>query len=132
MSNITKNALALLGVAGFIGYKAIERFPEYLGPLVALTSVETIKGSVTHIRDGDTIEVNDIPIRFGSLDCAETGTTAGSAATTAIAQLTTGAELTCYLNGRSSYERRIGSCQMADGTDLGGLMINGGHCERFW
>ena len=111
MSNITKTALVLLGVSGFTGYKAIERFPEYLGPLVALTSVDTVKGSVTHIRDGDTIEVNGIPIRFGSLDCAESGTTEGALATSAITEIIGSADLTCYLNGRSSYDRRIGvSC----------------------
>ena len=69
---------------------------------------------------------------FGSLDCAERGTGAGEAATAAITQIVAGSDLTCHLNGRSSYDRRIGSCQLPDGSDLGGLMITGGHCSRYW
>ena len=132
MNRFLKSSLAICGIAGFGAYQSVERFPEYLGPLVALTSVETIQGPVTHIRDGDTIEVGGVPVRFGSLDCAESGTRAGEAATVAITQIIAGANLTCHLNGRSSYDRKIGSCQLPNGTDLGGLMIASGHCSRFW
>ena len=132
MRRFIKIALGACGVAGIGAYQSVERFPEYAGPLVALISSETIQGRVTHIRDGDTIEVNGIPIRFGSLDCAESGTRAGEVATAAITELVAGAELTCHLNGRSSYDRRIGSCQMPDGRDVGGLMIKEGHCGRYW
>ena len=132
MRRFIKIALGVCGVAGIGAYQGVERFPEYAGPLVALISAETIQGRVTHIRDGDTIEVDGIPIRFGSLDCAESGTRAGEVATAAITELVAGAELTCHLNGRSSYDRHIGSCQMPDGRDVGGIMIMGGHCERYW
>lgn len=132
MRRFIKLAFGVCGVAGLAAFQGVERFPEYAGPLVALTSAETIQGRVTHIRDGDTIEVDGVPIRFGSLDCAERGTRAGEAATVAITQIVEGSTLTCHLNGRSSYDRRIGSCQLTDGTDLGGLMITGGHCSRYW
>ena len=132
MRRLIKLTLVVCGVAALTGYQAIERFPEYLGPLVALTSTETVRGRVTHIRDGDTIEVDGIPIRFGSLDCAERGSRAGDKATLAITQIVAEAYLTCHLNGRSSYDRRIGSCQLTDGSNVGGLMITGGHCSRYW
>jgi endonuclease YncB( thermonuclease family) len=35
-------------------------------------------GPVTHVRDGDTIEVSGVPVRVANLDCAELGTTAGN------------------------------------------------------
>ena len=124
----------LLGLAflGFALFQAAERFPEHLGPLVAATSFKTIQGRVTHVRDGDTIEVEGVPIRFGSLDCAERDTREGQRATARMRSLISGETLTCHLNGRSSYDRRIGSCQLSDGRDLAAIMMAEGLCHRFW
>ena len=36
-----------------------------------------LKGQVTQLRDGDTIEVNGIAIRLSALDCPERGTRDG-------------------------------------------------------
>ena len=129
-------ALFLL-VIGFLGFKGAERFPEYLPASVLSTvSARIITGPVPHVRDGDTIEVFDgqdrIPIRFGSLDCAERGTDAGNRATQRMQELVNRRALTCYLNGRTSYDRKIGSCRLEDGRDLGGIMISRGFCERYW
>ncbi len=125
-------ALAVLTVGFTVAYKGTERFPEYLGPVVAISSSEEIIGPVTHVRDGDTIEVSGVPIRFGSLDCAESGTSDGNRATGKMRALTDGQIVTCYLNGRTSYDRKIGSCRLQDGRDLGGAMISEGYCRRFW
>lgn len=117
---------------GFVIFKAVERFPEYLGPLVILTAIETISGRTTHVRDGDTIEVSGTPIRFGSLDCAESGTAKGRQATARMRELVVGERLTCYLNGRTSYDRKIGSCRLKDGRDVAGIMVREGYCRRYW
>lgn len=116
------------------GFFAIERFPEYLGPLPGLTALQTVEGPVTHIRDGDTIEVAGVPIRFGSLDCAERDTRDGQTATIQMRELVSGQSLTlsCALNGRSSHDRKIGSCRLPDGQDLAAIMIREGYCGRFW
>lgn len=37
-------------------YKGAERFPEYFGPVVALSGSQEMVGRVTRVRDGDTIE----------------------------------------------------------------------------
>ena len=71
-------------------------------------------------------------IRFGSLDCAESGTVDGNRATERMRTLIRGQTLTCYLNGRTSYDRKIGSCRLQDGRDLGGIMIGEGYCRRFF
>jgi hypothetical protein len=43
-------------------------------------------GAVTYIRDGDTMEVAGIPVRFANLDCAEMDTAQGRAARSRIAR----------------------------------------------
>lgn len=124
--------LAAMALGFIVIYKGAERFPEYLGPVVAVSSSQEIVGRVTHVRDGDTIEVSGVPIRFGSLDCAESGSNAGERATARMRTLVAGQTLTCYLNGRTSYDRKIGSCRFQDGRDLGAIMIREGYCSRFW
>lgn len=124
--------LVVVGVLGFGIFEAAERFPEYFGPVVVATSLQTIAGRVSHVRDGDTIEVEGVPIRFGSLDCAEQDTQEGQRATARMRSLISGEILTCHLNGRSSYDRKIGSCRLSDGRDLAAVMMAEGLCRRFW
>lgn len=119
-------------VAGFIVFMGAERFPENLGPIVSATSLGRVSGPVTRVRDGDTIEVSGTAIRFGSLDCAERGTPAGQKATAKIQSLVAGQKLQCFLNGRTSYDRKIGSCRLSDGRDLAAILIQEGYCGRFW
>ena len=109
-----------------------ERFPEYVPWLVPILAREKIAGPVTHVRDGDTIEVGGHAIRFGSLDCAELGTTAGQRAKTEMQRLVGGAYLVCRTNGRRSHDRWIGSCSLPDGKDLAGIMIARNICRRYW
>ena len=44
-------------------------------------AVKVLRGPITHVRDGDTIEVKRIPIRIAVLDCPENNTSEGKAAT---------------------------------------------------
>ena len=111
---------------------AAERFPEYFGPAVEILSREEVVGRVTRVRDGDTVEVAGVPIRFGSLDCAERDTYDGRVATARMRELISGESLTCYLNGRRSYDRQIGSCRLGDGRDLASVLTDEGVCQRYW
>lgn len=88
-------------------------------------------GPVTHVRDGDTVEVRGVPVRIANLDCAERGTAAGRRATQAMARLARGGPLTCQLSGRRSYDREVGTCAMADGRDIGVVLIAQGVCTRW-
>lgn len=121
-----------LALVGWAGFHAAERFPEYLGPVVAATSLQKLQGPVSHVRDGDTIEVNGVPVRFGSLDCPEMNTSAGRRAAERMRALVSDEILTCHLNGRASYDRKIGSCRLPDGRDIGAVMMGEGLCRRFW
>jgi endonuclease YncB( thermonuclease family) len=109
-----------------------ERFPEYVPWLVPILAREKIVGPVTHVRDGDTIEVRGQAIRFGSLDCAELDTPAGQRAKTEMQRLVGGAYLVCRTDGRRSHDRWIGSCLLPDGKDLAGIMIARNICRRYW
>jgi endonuclease YncB( thermonuclease family) len=42
--------------------------------LQAPSSPSILSGTVTHVRDGDTIEVNGIAVRLSALDCPENDT----------------------------------------------------------
>lgn len=90
-----------------------------------------VAGRVTHVRDGDTIEIGRTAIRLASLDCAEKGTVAGDAATRRMKQIVRGQSLTCSLAGRKSYDREVGRCKLSDGRDIGQIMINNDVCKRW-
>ncbi len=91
-----------------------------------------LEGRVTHVRDGDTIEVGGVPVRLATLDCAEKGTAKGNAATVEMRSIASGKSATCYLQGRRSYDREIGTCTIEGVGDVGTYMRQGGWCERFW
>ena len=110
----------------------VKRFPEHVPWLVELTSTRTITGPVTHVRDGDTIEVKGVPIRFSSLDCPELATDEGRAAKAGMQVLVAGHEVSCHLSGGKSYDREIASCWRDDGKELGAAMMRAGFCRRYW
>lgn len=124
--------LAVLSGMLFLSFMAVERFPEHLGALPELTARRMIEGPASHVRDGDTIEVSGVPVRFGSLDCAERNTREGQISTARMRELIAGQVLVCALNGRTSYDRSIGRCTLPDGSDLAARMIREGLCGRYW
>lgn len=91
-----------------------------------------LSGPVTHVRDADTIEVAGIPVRIANLDCAERGTAAGDRATERMRQLVRLGPLLCHLEGRQSYDREVGTCQLTDGRDVGEILINERQCGRWY
>ena len=90
-----------------------------------------LSGRVTHVRDGDTIEVSGTAIRFARLDCDERGTPNGDRATREMRRLVSGKRVKCRLTGAKSYDRLIGTCSLEDGRDLGREMRQGGFCSRW-
>lgn len=93
-----------------------------------------IEGTVTHIRDVDTIEVADIPIRLNGLDGPELSEKGGKAAKEWMNNLVADATLKCALNGDKTYDRLVGSCYLNDGTDIAALAVQQGHardCPRY-
>ena len=69
-------------------------------------SGSVITGTVTHVRDGDTVEVNGVAIRLSALNCPENGTQKGNYATK-VAKQFEGAKMTCELTGAKTYDRLV-------------------------
>jgi endonuclease YncB( thermonuclease family) len=86
-----------------------------------------LEGQVTHVRDGDTIEVNGLAIRLSALDCPERGTSEGESANE-VAQNFLWAEATCELTGAKTYDRLVGYC-IVGGQDFGLFMMRNSACK---
>ncbi len=99
----------------------------FVAPSLAQVKLE---GSVTKVRDGDTIEVGQIPIRLQGLTCDELGTRKGQDARNFLEQTIAGEQVICNLNGQSSYDRLIGRCRVVGKKDIGQHLIEKGHCGR--
>ena len=88
---------------------------------------ELLEGQVTHVRDGDTIEVNGIAIRLSALDCPERGTSEGESANE-VAQNFLWANATCELTGAKTYDRLVAYC-IVGGQDFGLFMMRNSSCK---
>jgi endonuclease YncB( thermonuclease family) len=86
-----------------------------------------LTGTVTHVRDGDTIEVNNVPIRLAALDCPERGTKDGDYASMLAKQFQS-LQATCDLTGAKTYDRLVGYCEV-NGTDFGRYMMQNSACK---
>ncbi|MDF0602682.1 hypothetical protein P1J78_18235 [Psychromarinibacter sp. C21-152] len=90
-----------------------------------------ISGTVSHVRDGDTIELAGTAVRFATLDCPEAGTLAGDRATAALRSLLRHETVTCRRTGETSYDRRSGTCRVSGGRSISDTMIAAGLCRRW-
>lgn len=112
--------------------RPMKRPPAEAHPMLPARRGQMLTGPVTRIRDGDTIVVATTPIRIANLDCAEKGSRNGDRATRRMVELVgSAASLTCRQEGRRSYDREVGTCELADGRDIGEVMIREGYCERW-
>ena len=92
-----------------------------------------LEGTVTHVRDGDTIEVEGVAVRLSGLHAPEMDEAGGPAARAFMVELVAGRIVQCRLEGRQSYDREIGTCAL-DGDDIAGLLVAAGlgrDCPRF-
>ena len=101
---------------------------------ITLFAQAELTGQITHIRDGDTIEVGDIAIRLNGLTCDERGTALGDRATAYLRSQVLGKTATCSLNGERTYDRLVGRCATEELGDIGAHLITQqlcGRCERY-
>jgi endonuclease YncB( thermonuclease family) len=116
--------LALVLFPYFVDVEAASRVSD-------TANASRITGSVTHVRDGDTIEVSGVPVRLAAVDCPERDSIEGKRATLRMWVLAKESRMTCNLEGRKSYDREVGNCFMADGRDLGAVLVSEGLCSRW-
>ena len=93
----------------------------------AATDRKVISGTITHVRDGDTIEIDGIAIRLAALNCPENDTQKGKYATK-VAKQFAGLQALCELTGAKTYDRLVGYCKIK-GTDFGRYMMNNSSCK---
>ena len=90
-------------------------------------SKTSLQGVITHVRDGDTFEINGIAIRLAALDCPENSTAEGRYASS-IAKAFQGTEVKCELTGARTYDRLVGYCKIQD-VDFGKMMMSKSSCK---
>lgn len=102
--------------------------------LSASALAETIlTGSVSHVRDGDTIVVDGTPIRLNGLHAPEMRDPGGPEARDFMVRLAAGRMVTCALTGARTYDRHVGTCFL-DGQDIAATLVAAGlgrDCPRF-
>ena len=101
--------------------KALPAPPKASGVKTILT------GTVTRVRDGDTVEVDRIAIRLAALNCPENKTQKGQYATR-VAKQFEGSKMTCELTGAKTYDRLVGYCSV-NGVDFGRFMMQNSSCK---
>ena len=95
---------------------------------------ETIlTGTVTKVRDGDTIEVGKIPIRLNGVSAPELDEPLGQQSKQFMHDLVMGKPVRCEMTGAKTYDRFVGTCYLG-GKDIGISVIEAGlalDCPRF-
>jgi endonuclease YncB( thermonuclease family) len=93
----------------------------------------TLTGTVTHVRDGDTIEVSEVPIRLNGVSAPELDEPLGERSRIFMRDLVMGQPVRCELNGQKTYDRFVGTCYLG-GKDIGISIIETGlalDCPRY-
>jgi len=93
----------------------------------------TLTGTVTKVRDGDTIEVGKVPIRLNGVSAPEMREPLGPKSKSFMTDLVMGKRVRCELDGSKTHDRFVGICYL-DEQDIGATMIEAGlalDCPRF-
>ena len=106
----------------------------FFQPVSGVTQVQTeIYGPVTHVRDGDTIEIGPIAVRLEGVSAPELRENLGQQSKNFMKELVIGKKVFCHLNGRKTYDRFVGVCFLDD-RDIGTTIISKGFardCPRY-
>jgi micrococcal nuclease len=92
-----------------------------------------LTGTVTKVRDGDTIEVGKIPIRLNGVSAPELREPLGQTSKRFMRDLVDGKHVRCQLNGKKTYDRFVGVCYLGE-RDIGAAVIKAGlalDCPRY-
>ncbi|HJQ60740.1 MAG TPA: hypothetical protein VJ890_27800, partial [Vineibacter sp.] len=89
--------------------------------------------TAVEVRDGDTIVVDGVAVRFAGAHAPELREAGGTAARHWMIENTRGSRIVCHLTGARSHGRRVGVCYNEAG-DLAAQLIAAGlgrDCPRF-
>ena len=99
----------------------------------ALADPSVLLGTVTKVRDGDTIEVGKIPIRLNGVSAPEMNEPLGPQSKAFMTDLVMGKRVRCEMDGSKTYDRFVGICYL-DEQDIGARVVASGlalDCPRF-
>jgi len=116
-------------------------FFKHIALIIIATSLATpahaeptiLTGTVTHVRDGDTIEVGKVPIRLNGVSAPELKEPLGPQSKQFMRNLVNGKHVRCELTGAKTFDRFVGTCYL-DGEDIGIAVIAAGRaldCPRY-
>lgn len=101
-----------------------------------VASAQTITGTPSKIRDGDTFVIGNQPIRICGIDAPESNTQAGKRATAFITQTIKGKAVRCTPVGegtvcdgrskRTNRDRIVAQC-FVQGRDIAEMLVRAGH-----
>lgn len=91
----------------------------------ALAAENRIVGIVTHVVDGDTLDIGTVRVRLHGIDAPEHDQAGGTEAATVLGALVMGRELLCEPRG-TSRKRVVARC-MVEGRDVGESMARAGY-----
>ena len=121
----------IAAAVGAVIYAGARWYPA-LVPAPSRIAAPTISGPA-RVIDGDTVVVAGTRVRLKGVDAAELGTARGENARRVMVTLVTGT-LTCRLTGEKTYDREVGYCTTASGTDINRAIIAQGAalaCPRY-
>ncbi len=96
-----------------------------IGCLCSFRRPTTLTGTVTKVRDGDTIEVGKIPIRLNGVSAPEMNEPLGPQSKALMTDLVMGKPVRCELDGSKTHDRFVGICYL-DEQDIGATVIGAG------
>ena len=122
--------IVVFGLIAFNYTKSFNRVAaEASGIEIDSRAVSVLRGTITHVRDGDTFEVKGTPVRISALDCSENSISVGQIATRFAKQFK-GKQAVCELTGAKTYDRVVGYCSI-EGKDFAQFMVENKLC-KFW
>lgn len=90
--NVVTSLSILVGVSGTAGAQTV------------------LQGTITHVRDGDTIEVAGVPVRLWGIHAPERNEPGGLVASRVMMALVSQHHVRCNLTGKDFHDRAIGRC----------------------
>ncbi|MDX2103159.1 MAG: thermonuclease family protein [Alphaproteobacteria bacterium] len=101
--------------------------------IAACSSGKPLEGRVSHVRDGDTLEIGGTAIRLSGIAAPELDQPGGREARDALRRLTRSGHVRCDPTGETNSDRTIAVCRLGE-RDLGEAMVQLGvarDCPRY-
>ena len=98
---------------------------------INFANAETIVGTVSRVKDGDTFVLKGHSVRLYGINAPEKNQIGGSAATNYLRQLVKNQIVYCTRNGRDKYGRFLGVCKINNKQDISEIMVKKGYAKPF-